>query len=453
MRKYGKLLLVLGVLAASPAWAIADGAPATAGVQKQRNQKKAEEVGYALKRARINGYDLSVEVKGDAVKIDGKVRDVTHRALAENVVRKVAGVRFVQNNLKYVGSARVQQTSGTFADSAVRPAYHMTEGNESNIQQMHFQKPGKRRPTSTSSTRRTTTSRPVTRSTTAQFQSPAPPKMTFDIAEVPAPTMPEIVAPAMPELPAIETPDATTQTALADVIATPFATEPVPAPPAEAAPAPQQQPTARGNQAVAQDIANNLAQVGLVGYPVEIRYENGTATLAGEVASSSQRQAAEFAASRVGEVTSVSNNLQVTGPIAQTAATTAAPVVSPATMSYPASMPAPMGMMPGATVPAGMMGAPVGAPTPMGAAGNYSNPQMPNHAWPAYAQYPNSAAVQYPTQYSPSAFPYIGPFYPYPQVPMGWREAKLEWDDGYWQLNFEKKKDIFHWLYHPKFAD
>ena len=66
MRKYGKLLLVLGILAANPAWVSADGllnslrsgVPAAKSVQKQQNQKKAEEVGYALKRARINGYDL-----------------------------------------------------------------------------------------------------------------------------------------------------------------------------------------------------------------------------------------------------------------------------------------------------------------------------------------------------------------------------------------------------------
>ncbi|MGI9517173.1 MAG: hypothetical protein ACR2NP_09015 [Pirellulaceae bacterium] len=28
------------------------------------------------------------------------------------------------------------------------------------------------------------------------------------------------------------------------------------------------------------------------------------------------------------------------------------------------------------------------------------------------------------------------PFYPYPQVPLGWRKATLEWDDGWWYLDF-----------------
>ena len=52
---------------------------------------------------------------------------------------------------------------------------------------------------------------------------------------------------------------------------------------------------------------------------------------------------------------------------------------------------------------------------------------------------PNYAAVQYPTQYSPTAWPYIGPFYPYPQVPLGWRRVSLEWDDGWWFLDFDDR--------------
>lgn len=70
------------------------------------------------------------------------------------------------------------------------------------------------------------------------------------------------------------------------------------------------------------------------------------------------------------------------------------------------------------------------------AAPRYDQPYMPNYAWPGYAAYPNYAAVTYPQQYSPSAWPYIGPFYPYPQVPLGWRKVSLEWDDGWWFLDF-----------------
>jgi hypothetical protein len=90
--------------------------------------------------------------------------------------------------------------------------------------------------------------------------------------------------------------------------------------------------------------------------------------------------------------------------------------------------------------------APNGGPMPMysAAAGGggvaparYDQPCMPNYAWPSYAAYPNYAAVTYPKQYSPTAWPYIGPFYPYPQVPLGWRKVTLEWDDGWWFLDFK----------------
>lgn len=67
---------------------------------------------------------------------------------------------------------------------------------------------------------------------------------------------------------------------------------------------------------------------------------------------------------------------------------------------------------------------------------SYDSPNMPGYAWPSYASHPNYAAVTYPKQYSPTAWPYIGPFYPYPQVPLGWRKVALEWDDGWWQLDF-----------------
>lgn len=86
-------------------------------------------------------------------------------------------------------------------------------------------------------------------------------------------------------------------------------------------------------------------------------------------------------------------------------------------------------------------------PVPMHSAGpgygvapaRYDHPYLPGYAWPSYAPYPNYAAVTYPRQYSPSAWPYIGPFYPYPQVPLGWRKVTLEWDDGWWMLDFKSK--------------
>ena len=92
----------------------------------------------------------------------------------------------------------------------------------------------------------------------------------------------------------------------------------------------------------------------------------------------------------------------------------------------------------------GMGGPGMGGGSPMAAAGSrpvsYDSPQMPGYAWPSYAANPNYAALTYPKQYSPAAWPYIGPFYPYPQVPLGWRKVTLEWDDGWWFLDFKDQR-------------
>jgi osmotically-inducible protein OsmY len=117
------------------------------------------------------------------------------------------------------------------------------------------------------------------------------------------------------------------------------------------------------------------------------------------------------------------------------------------TVSAPVGLPAvaaPYRMQGGAPIPAApaSFGAPVaGQPVPMApysavGAPRYDSPNLPNYAWPGYAAHPNYAALTYPQQYSPSAWPYIGPFYPYPQVPLGWRRVSLEWDDGWWFLDF-----------------
>jgi osmotically-inducible protein OsmY len=173
-----------------------------------------------------------------------------------------------------------------------------------------------------------------------------------------------------------------------------------------------EQTSAPSNQQIAEQIGGSLRQVGLAGLPIQVRFEKGIVTLNGTVESPAQGHAAAQAAGSVAGVKSVQNELAVTQASFQMSQVSAGPAA-------------------------------------MGGAGMFSHPQLPSHAWPAYAQYPNSAAVSYPTQYSASAFPYIGPFYPYPQVPMGWREVKLEWDDGFWNLNFNKKESVWDVLFDP----
>jgi hypothetical protein len=84
-----------------------------------------------------------------------------------------------------------------------------------------------------------------------------------------------------------------------------------------------------------------------------------------------------------------------------------------------------------------------GSPVPEGPAGmpgasQAAQPGYPNYAWPSYAPYPNFSAVGYPTSYPWQAWPNIGPFYPYPEVPLDWRAVTLRWDDGIWWLDFKK---------------
>ena len=124
----------------------------------------------------------------------------------------------------------------------------------------------------------------------------------------------------------------------------------------------------------------------------------------------------------------------------------------PGTMQYSEGYPAEAyagngGGQVGPAMGGGMGGPAMGGPMPMAGTGagmppvpmRADGPNMPNYAWPSYAASPNYAALQYPTQYSPTAWPYIGPFYPYPQVPLGWRRVSLEWDDGWWWLDFDER--------------
>jgi hypothetical protein len=103
-----------------------------------------------------------------------------------------------------------------------------------------------------------------------------------------------------------------------------------------------------------------------------------------------------------------------------------APIPAPIPPSVPAPVAPPIQLQPGDPIP---LAAPGGPPVydPAG-------PKMPNHAWPTYAPYPNFSRVAYPQAYPYNAFPFIGPYYPFPKVPLGWRSVKLEWDDGHWYL-------------------
>ncbi len=231
----------------------------------------------------------------------------------------------------------------------------------------------------------------------------------------------------------------------------------------------------------AQTIAKNLQQSGkLKDYRVGVKYEDGVAWLMGTVTSPQQKRIAEQVARQSAGVDHVVSKLEVEGGSNAPTTDNRLQVASreiPATRRAPKEQRArprnntPMpyartgGMRQGQPMPQGqpMQGRPVqpanfsqaqyqqggsmppaamGPRPPMagGAAVSYDNPQLPGYAWPSYAASPNYAALTYPKQYSASAWPYIGPFYPYPQVPLGWRKVTLEWDDGWWNLDFSDSK-------------
>lgn len=215
-------------------------------------------------------------------------------------------------------------------------------------------------------------------------------------------------------------------------------------------------PAAVDNQAIAERIGAALTNARLSGYQIKIRFIQGTATLAGSVGTPQQRIMAEQVVRTVPGVRAVDNQLQVQQAASPRALQQVA--YQDPTTGEPMA-PGPMGPMvpaPGPGMVPGYPGA-IGAPVPVysnAVPGTnptiYNQPYFPPNAWPAQAQYPNSAAIQYPKQYAASAWPYIGPFYPYPQVPLGWRKVQLEWDDGHWMLDFDSKTDKWFWFVNPK---
>lgn len=207
-----------------------------------------------------------------------------------------------------------------------------------------------------------------------------------------------------------------------------------------------------GDVTITDTIINKLqaqkAAGALRGFDLDVTTTSGDVSLRGRVNSPEQKALILDIARRVKGVRKVIDDVSVGSAVRQASTQVPSGDLQPVPQS---SMPVvgsgvPRPMAPSIVVNQ-VMGGPTGAPVPMQAGGvpygqgapRYDQPNMPSYAWPSYAAYPNYAAVTYPKQYSPSAWPYIGPFYPYPQVPLGWRKVALEWDDGLWYLDFTSK--------------
>lgn len=215
-------------------------------------------------------------------------------------------------------------------------------------------------------------------------------------------------------------------------------------------------PVASPNQMTADAVANSLrSHAGLSRSRIAIETREGTALLSGTVASPALKAEALRRAGQAPGIVNVIDRLQVVGDgrvqVAQYQPQQFAPEQPPQVAMGGGHLfhhnnggGAPMmgGPVEGGMIASGpATSAPAyDGPLPEGAAG-MTGPAVggqPNYAWPSYAPATNFSAVGYPTAYPWQAWPNIGPFYPYPEVPLDWRAVTLRWDDGIWWLDFRK---------------
>lgn len=213
----------------------------------------------------------------------------------------------------------------------------------------------------------------------------------------------------------------------------------------------------RSNQQVAQAIANHVVQAGLGNKDLEIKFSDGAAQISGALANEQECVAVCQMAASLPEVSRVKATLTAGGkPFDPSVLNQIQPT------GYNPQLQAPYHPQMAQAAAMALQGQGGPPPQPVQQAGFgphghglhdhglYSSPNLPQHAWPSYAAYDNYAAVTYPSQYDASAWPYIGPFYPYPQVPLGWRESTLSWKDGFWALEFEDRTDRWWWFLNPE---
>jgi hypothetical protein len=184
------------------------------------------------------------------------------------------------------------------------------------------------------------------------------------------------------------------------------------------------------NQQTANAIADRLRESGqLRHYAIDVSYRDGTADLRGSVADQPQREEAMRLVQGVPGVERVLDHLSLAGgeAITQTQALTPPPPAAPVPSAEPPLAPPPGPSAAGGPAePLPLFAAPQPGPYDVGC------PKMPPYAWPTYAPYNNYSRVAYPEAYPYNAWPFIGPVYPFPKIPLGWRSVKLEWQDGYW---------------------
>jgi hypothetical protein len=214
--------------------------------------------------------------------------------------------------------------------------------------------------------------------------------------------------------------------------------------PVRLAPVPTDRPS---NQKIADTIATTLRQSGqLRHYTVDISFQAGTADLSGVVADPTQRDEVLRIVQGVPGVERVRDRMTFADSVRPVAASDEKPALAaPPDLN---KLPLPDKEIGAPPVPAPPSAGPVAPPVPIfqappGVPYGLNPPKMPPYAWPTYAPYNNFSRVACPTAYPYNAWPFIGPIYPFPKVPLGWRSVKLEFEDGYWW--FSKTASKYDW--------
>ncbi len=193
-------------------------------------------------------------------------------------------------------------------------------------------------------------------------------------------------------------------------------------------------PVLSANQQLANTVAAHLRLAGqLRRFRIDLSAQDGVVELTGQVVDEVQREEALRIVHGVQGVSAVRDLMVVSAEpsVTRTTAVTTAPAPGPA----PLLEPGPLGRgMSTTQAPAG----PPPEPTPIFSAppglsyASMNPPPLPPYAWPTFAPYNNYSRVAYPQLYPSKAWPFIGPQYPFPKVPLGWRSVQLTYYNGHW---------------------
>lgn len=177
------------------------------------------------------------------------------------------------------------------------------------------------------------------------------------------------------------------------------------------------------NQILADSVAETVTDSGRIrGYHLDIEANHGVVTLTGDVASAEQREMLIEMVQNQPGVLAVRDRVNVrdasTKPAGELRAASDVQAAGDIAPDQQVIEPEPVYDYQGGVAP--FTDAPV----------------VPPYSWPSYTPYNNYASMAYQTQYPSGAWPFIGPPYPYPMIPSGWRRVSLTWKKGYWWMRF-----------------